>query len=49
LRDFGGKEYEGVAYFNFEEDPRLKNLFAGSLKPAALVEALGVYRKQAIV
>jgi predicted AAA+ superfamily ATPase len=49
LREFGGKEYEGVAYFNFEEDPRLKNLFAGSLKPAALVEALGVYRKQAIM
>lgn len=48
LKEFGGNEYAGVAYFNFEEDPRLRELFAGRLAPQALIEALGIYRKEAI-
>lgn len=48
LREFGANEYEGVAYFNFEEDPGLKDLFQGRLKPADLIEALGIYRQEAI-
>jgi predicted AAA+ superfamily ATPase len=48
LREFGANEYEGVAYFNFEEDPGLKDFFQGRLKPADLIEALGIYRKEAI-
>jgi predicted AAA+ superfamily ATPase len=48
LKEFGEKEYDGVAYFNFEEDPRLKDFFTGRLEPLALIEALGLYRKEAI-
>lgn len=48
LKEFGRNEYEGVAYFNFEEDPGLKGFFTGNLKPSVLVEALGIYRKEAI-
>lgn len=48
LKEFGHREYESLAYFNFEEDPRLKDLFAGSLKPARLVENLSLYQKRPI-
>ena len=48
LKEFGRREYESLAYFNFEEDPRLKGFFTGRLEPTALVEALGLYRKAAI-
>lgn len=48
LRDFGAKEYASVAYFNFEEDPGLKEFFRGRLRAAELIEVLGIYRKEAI-
>ena len=48
LKEFGNKEYSGVAYFNFEEDPRLKGFFTGRLNPTALIEALGLYRNEPI-
>ena len=48
LREFGANEYASVAYFNFEEDPGLKDFFQGRLKPTDLIEALGIYRKEAI-
>ena len=48
LKEFGRREYESLAYFNFEEDPRLKGFFTGRLEPTALVEALGIYRKATI-
>jgi predicted AAA+ superfamily ATPase len=48
LKEFGSKEYRGLAYFNFEEDPRLKDFFKASLQPDALVRALGLYRKESI-
>jgi predicted AAA+ superfamily ATPase len=48
LKEFGRCEYESLAYFNFEEDPRLKGFFTGRLEPTALVEALGLYRKATI-
>ena len=48
LKEFGRREYESLAYFNFEEDPRLKGFFTGRLEPTALVEALGLYRKATI-
>jgi len=48
LKEFGRREYESVAYFNFEEDPRLKGFFTGRLEPQALLEALGLYRKETI-
>lgn len=48
LKEFGNREYQNLAYFNFEEDPRLKDLFVGSLKPAKLVENLSLYQKRRI-
>ena len=48
LKEFGKNAYEGVAYFNFEEDPCLKDFFNGRLEPLALIEALGLYRKETI-
>jgi predicted AAA+ superfamily ATPase len=48
IKEFGRREYESLAYFNFEEDPRLKGFFTGRLEPSALVEALGLYRKASI-
>jgi predicted AAA+ superfamily ATPase len=48
LKEFGTREYQSLAYFNFEEDPRLKDLFTGSLKPAKLIENLSIYQKRAI-
>jgi predicted AAA+ superfamily ATPase len=48
LKEFGEREYENIAYFNFEEDPRLKDLFAGSLKPEKLIEKMSLYLKRTI-
>ncbi|MEI7901008.1 MAG: ATP-binding protein [bacterium] len=48
LKEFGKSEYQSLAYFNFEEDPQLKDLFAGSLKPGKLVENLSLYQKRPI-
>jgi len=48
LKEFGKCEYQSIAYFNFEEDPRLKELFAGSLKPGKLIENLSLYQKRPI-
>lgn len=48
LKEFGNREYQNLAYFNFEEDPRLKDLFTGSLKPGKLVEKLSLYLKRPI-
>jgi len=49
LKEFGKREYESLAYFNFEEDPRLKGFFTGRLEPTALVEALSLYCKAKIL
>lgn len=48
LKEYGKREYQGLAYFNFEEDPRLKDLFAGSLKPQKLIQNLSLYQKRPI-
>lgn len=48
LKEFGRREYESLAYFNFEEDPSLKGFFSGRLEPTALVGALSLYRKATI-
>ena len=48
LKEFGKREYQSLAYFNFEEDPRLKDLFGGDLKPSKLLEKMSLYLKRTI-
>lgn len=44
LQDFGQKEYERVAHFNFESDPRLGSFFQQDLDPQRIVAELSIYR-----
>lgn len=48
LKEFGGKEFENMAYFNFEEEPALKKFFENSLNPAKILEKLSIYSEKAI-
>lgn len=43
LKTFGAREYESVAYLNFEDDPHLGDFFAGSLKPEKILDQLRIY------
>lgn len=42
LREFGKNEYQDLAYFNFEENPNLKELFKGILTPSNILEKLSI-------
>lgn len=44
LKEFGKNEYTDLAYFNFEEDPGLKEYFQGSLLPEKLLQKLSIHR-----
>ncbi|MDR3206578.1 MAG: ATP-binding protein [Candidatus Methanoplasma sp.] len=48
LKEFGKAFYEDVAYFNFEEDPRIHPLFDGVLDPARIIKELGLVREKKI-
>lgn len=48
LKEFGKKEYSDLAYFNFEEDKELSQLFKQSLKPTVLIDSLSLYRGKKI-
>ena len=48
LKEFGKREFEHIAYFNFEEDPALKNFFDGALNPGKILEKLSIYGEKAI-
>ncbi len=43
LKSFGSQRYERIAYFNFEEDPALNEIFEGRLMPQRLIDLLSVY------
>ncbi|MBX7147730.1 ATP-binding protein [bacterium] len=43
-----GKNYEHLAYFNFDADPLLKSLFEASLKPKELIKKLQLYSGQTL-
>ena len=43
LREFGKREFERVAYFDFEKDPRLDTLFQADLDPLRIVADLRVH------
>jgi len=43
LQQFGDKEYDNVAYFNFEENPALDGFFQQKLDPRAIITNLSLY------
>ncbi len=46
LKQFGEENYEGVAYFNFDHDEDLYNLFKNTKDPKRILEQLSfIYRK----
>ncbi|MGB3564575.1 MAG: DUF4143 domain-containing protein [Thermoanaerobaculia bacterium] len=44
LSQFGDREYEGIVYCNFEEDPALDGFFRRDLDPRRIVAELSVYK-----
>ena len=49
LKEFGRNEYEKTAYFNFEEDPDLKEFFTERLSPKEIIKSLSIYIKWEIL
>jgi len=49
ILEFGRKNYENVAYFNFETDPKLNETFAEDISPDYLIPILSHIAKQTIV
>jgi predicted AAA+ superfamily ATPase len=45
LKKFGNEEYGNVAYFNFEENPALSELFEGNLDPDRIISILSLAAK----
>ncbi|MDO4280437.1 MAG: ATP-binding protein [Peptococcaceae bacterium] len=46
---FGRAHYDNVAYFNFESDPSLRDLFSGRIEPDYLVPLLSAMSRQTII
>ncbi len=44
LREFGQREYEHVAYFDFQEEPGLDSFFRRDLDPNRIMAELAIYR-----
>ncbi len=49
VRLFGQSEYKYFWYFNFEQSPHLKSIFADSLNPKQIIENLGFFIGQKII
>jgi len=49
LKKFGEEEYRSVAYFNFEEDPDLNEIFTGRLSPEKIIDTLSIYHESRIL
>ena len=49
LKEFGRKNYEGVAYFNFDHDEDLFNLFKNTKDPKRIMEQLAFIYGKAIM
>jgi len=49
LKSFGESAFKDLAYFNFEEDRNLDQLFEGAIDPARLIRQLSLARGKAIV
>jgi len=49
LKEFGKNHFSDVAYFNFEEDPKLEGFFGGTLNPKEILKLLSIYRGSPIL
>lgn len=49
VKEFGEKNYEGVAYFNFDHDTELYNVFENTKDPKRILEQLSFVYGKAIV
>jgi uncharacterized protein len=49
LKTFGNEEFETVAYFNFDEQPELKQFFSASKDVGRIVQNLGLVHGKAIL
>lgn len=49
LKQFGKENYQDVAYFNFDHDEGLQNLFVNTKDPKRILEQLGLVRGSAIL
>ena len=49
LKEFGKQEYESIAYFNFEHDEHLQQLFQQTKDPKRILEQLSFVHGKAIV
>jgi len=49
ILEFGREQYENVAYFNFETEPRLADTFAESIDPGYLIPILSRLSGQTII
>ena len=49
LKQFGNENYEGVAYFNFDHDEDLYNLFSNTKDPKRILEQLAFIYGKAII
>src|SRR5688572_23795295 len=48
LKAFAEAEYQDYCYLNFEEDPRLKSFFEGSLQPQIILRNITTYLNRTI-
>jgi len=46
LKHFGAKEFENIAYFNFDEQTELKQFFEITKKPKRIIENLEIVNDQ---
>ncbi|MFA5817824.1 MAG: ATP-binding protein [Bacteroidales bacterium] len=49
LKTFGEEEFENVAYFNFDEQPELKQFFSASKDVGRIIQNLGLVNGKAIL
>lgn len=49
VKEFAKNNYEGLAYFNFDHDENLKNLFINSKEPKRILEQLAFIYGKAII
>lgn len=49
IKEFGNENYESVAYFNFDHDNQLQNLFINTKDPKRILEQLSFVHGKAII
>ena len=49
IKQFGQENYEGIAYFNFDHDTELYNLFENTKNPNRILEQLAFIYGKAIL